>query len=267
MKKAFLPWLGGKSQLSKQISSYLNHIPHSCYVEPFMGAAHVFFRKNQVKTEVLNDINKDLTTLFRVLQYHLEEFLRYYKWTLCSRDDFQRLKELNPDSLTDIQRAARFYYIQKLAFGGHVKNPNFGTATTSPPRLNLFRIEEELSQVHIRLHRVLIENLGWSEVIKRYDRPHTLFYVDSPYFGNENDYGKNLFPRTDFPKLAKQLGAIKGNFVLSINDKPEIREIFRDFFLIPVQVRYSIGKTGKNNKFAELIISNVELQSIERLVS
>ncbi|MBU2646118.1 Dam family site-specific DNA-(adenine-N6)-methyltransferase [bacterium] len=261
--KGFLPWLGGKNQLAKKLSSYINQVNHTCYVEPFMGAAHVFFRKDPAKVEVLNDINRDLSTLFRVLQNHLEEFMRYFKWALVSRDEFDRLNRQNPDSLTDIQRACRFYYLQKLCFGGKAIGRTFGTATTSPPRLNLLRIEEELSQVHLRLSRVNIENLPWPKIFEKYDRPHTLFYIDPPYFDCEDDYGKDIFDRSDFEKLAGILGNLQGDFILSLNDRREIRKIFKEFYLEETEVRYSVNSANtKKKKFSELIISSRELRPI-----
>jgi len=261
--KGFLPWLGGKSQLAKKLSTYINQTDHACYVEPFMGAAHVFFRKDPVKVEVLNDINQDLSTLFRVLQNHLEEFMRYFKWTLVSRDEFDRLNKQNAESLTDIQRACRFYYLQKLSFGGKAIGRTFGTATTSPPRLNLLRIEEELSMVHLRLSRVNIENLPWAKIFKKYDRPHTLFYIDPPYFNCEEDYGKNIFDPTDFQKMAGILDALQGDFILSLNDRPEVRKIFKGFYLEETEVRYSVNSPKlKRKKFPELIISSRDLNQI-----
>ena len=135
-----------------------------------MGVVHLFFRKEPVTVKVLNDINQDLTVLFRVLQNHIEEFLRYFKRTLCSRGEFDRLNSQNPDALTDIQRACRFYYLHKLCFSGRYVNRTFGTSTTSAPHFNLIRIEEELSQVHLRLCRVSIENLPWQKILATYDR-------------------------------------------------------------------------------------------------
>lgn len=261
--KGFLPWLGGKNLLAKQLSKYIDTINHTCYVEPFMGAGHVFFKKTPVKVEVLNDINKDLTTLFRVLQHHLEEFLRYFKWALVSRDEFDRLNKQNPDSLTDIQRACRFYYIQKLCYGGRPVKRTFGSSTTSAPRLNLLRIEEELSQVHLRLSRVLIENHNWMEVVDRYDRKYTLFYVDPPYYNCESYYGDKIFDRSDYVKLAERFASLNGQFILSLNDHPEIRKIFKRFHFKSVNVRYSIAATGdKRKKFPELIISSADLRKI-----
>ncbi len=95
--------------------------------------------------------------------------------------DLQMAADHPEETLTDIQRAARFYYLQKQAFGGKVAEHSFGTSTTSPPRFNLLRIEEELSAAHLRLSRTVIEHMDWQQCIERYDRPHTLFYCDPPY--------------------------------------------------------------------------------------
>lgn len=176
-----VPWIGGKRRLAKHI---LPMFPvHTCYVEPFCGAAALYFLKTPSKTEVINDINGELVNLYRVVKHHLEEFVRQFKWALVSRQIFKWLQDTPEETLTDIQRAARFYYLQKQAFGGKVADHTFGTSTTSVPRFNLLRIEEELSMAHLRLSRTLIEHLDWHQCIERYDRPHTLFYCDPPYWG------------------------------------------------------------------------------------
>ena len=178
-------WLGGKSRLAKQI---IEGIPdHTCYCEVFAGAAWVLFRKPESKVEVINDFSRDVANLYRVLQHHLDEFVRQFRWQLVSRDEWERLNSVPPETLTDIQRAAQFYYLQKMSFGGKVEGRSFGVATTSAPRLNLTRIEEELSAAHVRLSRVVVENLGYADCIRRYDRAHTFFYVDPPYYNCETD--------------------------------------------------------------------------------
>lgn len=253
MRSPLSGWLGGKFKLAKRIVKMLPE-DHQCYCEPFAGAAWVLFFKEPSKSEVLNDYNSEIVTLYRVLQHHLEEFLRYFKWALVSREEFERLRKLPAESLTDIQRAARFYYLQKSCFGGRMTSPSFGTAATRPPKLNLLRIEEELSAVHLRLSRILIECLPYSKVIKRYDRPGTVFYVDPPYWGHESDYGKGMFAREDFPALAEQLAGIKGRFILSLNDVPEVRDMFGEFKIEPVNTIYSAGKG--NSPAKELLIRN-----------
>ncbi|MCX2525486.1 DNA adenine methylase [Larsenimonas rhizosphaerae] len=133
--------------------------------------------------EVINDANGELVNLYRVVKHRLEGFLRRFKWALVSRQDFLDLKQTPPETLTDIQRAARFFYLQKNAFGGRSDNPSFGTSAVCRPRLNLLRIEEDLSEAHLRLSRTLIEQLPWEDCFRRYDRDETLIYLDPPYWG------------------------------------------------------------------------------------
>lgn len=194
-------WLGGKRLLAKRIIERIPH--HSTYVEPFAGAAWVLFRKTPSQVEVLNDINPDLITLYRCVQWHLEEFLRYFKWVLVSRDEFERFKNADSDTLTDIQRAAHFFYLQQCGFDGRIASPTFRCATTLPTKLNLFRLEEYLSAAHLRLARVYIECLPYSDLISRYDRLDTFFYIDPPYWDCETYY-VDILPRLKSGEDVKQ---------------------------------------------------------------
>ncbi len=255
MSKPFLPWVGGKRRLAKEILPLFPE--HRCYVEPFCGAAALFFMKEPSKSEVLNDINQDLIVLFRVLQHHLEEFLKQYKWALVSRKMYEWLQETPTETLTDIQRAARFYYLQKMGFGGKVDGRSFGISTTTPPRLNLLRIEEELSLVHLRLARVTIENLDWLSCIKRYDRKHTLFYLDPPYWGTEG-YGVD-FGFDQYEKLSEAIRSIKGKAILSVNDIPEMRQVFKGLKMKSVDIKYSVNsRSGKPKTSRELIVRSYD---------
>ena len=245
-----IPWIGSKRRLANKI---IPQIPtHTCYVEPFCGAAAIFFLKEQSKVEVINDINSDLITLYRVLQHHLEEFIRQFKWSLTSRQIYQWMKQTPPEVLTDIQRAARFYYLQKLSFGGKVDGRVFGTAASSPPRLNLLRIEEDLSQAHIRLSRTTIEHLSWEACIHKYDRDYTFFYCDPPYYGAEG-YGV-AFGLEQYIKMADIAKSIKGKMMISVNDIPEMRETFRELSMESVSIAYTVGKGRSESR--ELIIKN-----------
>jgi DNA adenine methylase len=252
-KKSPLAWLGGKSKLAQTI---VDRMPeHTAYVEVFAGAAWVLFTKSPSKAEVINDINRELVTLYRCVQNHLPALVEQFRWLLVARDEFDRFMATPADTLTDIQRSARFYYLAKTSFGAKVRGQSFGVAATQPPRLNLLRIEEDLSQAHLRLSRVLIENQPYAKLIDRYDKPATFFYVDPPYWGCENDYGLGIFARADFERLASQLAAIKGKFLLSLNDTPGVRETFAQFRIEQVKTRYSIAAKA-NQEVGEVLISN-----------
>lgn len=252
-RKSPLAWVGGKSKL---VPTLLPLIPtHTCYAEVFAGAAWLLFSKDPSKVEVINDINGDLITLYRVIQNHLEEFVRYFKWALVSRDEFARLKRVDESTLTDIQRAARFYYLLRNAFGAKATQQTFGIAKTGKPRFNLLRIEEELTEAHLRLSRVYIENLPYHELIKRYDSADTFLYVDPPYWNCEDDYGKNLFDKNDFTTLRDTLNNCSGKWLVSINDAPEIRALFKGHAIQEVATSYSIARQ-LNKPVKELLISN-----------
>lgn len=248
-----IPWIGGKRRLARHI---IPQFPdHTCYVEPFAGGAAIFFLKGQAEVEVLNDINGELINLYRVVKHHLEEFINQFKWSLVSRQMFNWLKETPEETLTDIQRAARFYYLQKMAFGGKVANQTFGTATTSAPRLNLLRIEEELSAAHLRLSRTYIEHLPWDECIRRYDRPHSLFYLDPPYWGTEG-YGVG-FGLEQYQVMAGLAKSIKGRMFISVNDIPEMRQAFAGLEMERLEISYTVGGAGRSKTVSgELLIRN-----------
>lgn len=257
IRKSPLAWLGGKSRLADRIIDCLP--PHKTYCEVFAGAAWVFFRKPPSNAEILNDINGELITLYRCVKLHLSELVAQFRWMLVAREEFDRFLRTPADTLTDIQRAARFYYLSKTAFGARISSPSFGVCAGAPPRLNLLRIEEELSAAHLRLSRVWLECRPFDQVISRFDRPDTLFYLDPPYWGCENDYGTGVFARSDFERLAGQLASIKGRFVLSLNDLPEVRAAFQAFAIESVRTRYSVNNKSGGQQVGEVLIANFDL--------
>ncbi len=249
--KPILPWMGGKRRLAKAIIPRFQ--PHRTYVEPFCGGAAIFFLKEPSRVEVINDAHGELVNLYRIVKHHPDELVRQFRWSLVSREEYLTQREVNPRHLTDVQRAARFFYLQKLAFGGKVHGQTFGTSATSPPRLNLMRIEEDLSQAHLRLSRTVIEHLDWAECVTRYDRPETLFYLDPPYWetaGYGTDFGLEQYER--MAELAREA---KGQVVISVNDIPEMRRAFAGLNIQTTQINYTVGKQA-TRKRGELIISN-----------
>ncbi|MTH94629.1 DNA adenine methylase, partial [Roseibium sp. RKSG952] len=88
----------------------------------------------------------------------------------------------------------------------------------------------------------MIENLSYAEFIPCYDRPDTLFYCDPPYYDCESDYGEGLFAKCDFETLVQLMRQASGKVLLSINDKPAVREIFTGLTQKPVTVTYSVAE-------------------------
>ena len=84
-----------------------------------------------------------------------------------------------------------------------------------------------------------------------------MFYLDPPYWGCETDYGKLVFERGDFDRLAGCLRGIEGRFILSINDVPEIRTAFAGFGMQEVETTYTVAKGKAQGGRRELVISSL----------
>lgn len=251
------PYIGGKRNLARRLVSILDATPCDTYAEPFVGMGGVFLRRTRrPKAEVINDVSADVATFFRILQRHYQAFLDMIRWQITTRAEFERLSRTDPDTLTDLERAARFLYLQRTAYGGKVAGRTFGVSPSGPGRFDVTRLVPMLEAVHERLAGVTIEKLPYDAFLARYDRPGTLFYLDPPYWGSERDYGAGAFGRDDFARLADRLAGLQGRFLMSINDRPEVRATFAGFAQEPVRTTYSLGQADRTTGAAgELLIS------------
>ena len=249
-----LAWPGGKRRLAKTLLPLFDSRIHSCYVEEFAGGGGMFFLRQPAEVEVLNDVNGDVINLYRVVKNHLDEFAKQFRFAVASRQLFEWTKETPSHVLTDIQRAARFLYVQKLAFGGKISSQTFGTSPSSPPRFNILRLEEDLSQAHLRLSRGWIEHLYWKTCLEKWDRDYTLHFMDPPYWETEG-YGVP-FELEQYEQLAESMRTMKGSAILTINDHPEMRRIFKGYKMDSIDINYTIGGGGTGKGRKELIYRN-----------
>jgi DNA adenine methylase len=241
-------WVGGKSRLRKHIVAILP--AHTCYAEPFAGAAWVLFAKPPSPVEVLNDKDQELINFFRVVKEKPDELIASFEWELVSRAEFERLAELPPMQLSDVQRAHRFYYLIMAGWGGELHYPRFQTSITDGGHGNrligaLKTLRQRILPVYERLQTVLIENLDWRDCINRYDRPKTVMYLDPPYPGNGCNYVHNMRDWDEHRELAERLNAARCKWILSSYDMPEMRELFAQHHIVPVQ-SFSGMRTAKD---------------------
>jgi DNA adenine methylase len=255
-------YIGGKKQLSRLLADRIAAVEHTTYAEAFVGMGGVFFKRHTApKAEVINDLNRDVATFFRVLQRHYQALMDMLKWQLTSRAEFERLAGQDPDTLTDLERAARFLYLQRLSFGGKVASRSFGIDTRGPARFDITKLVTLLEAAHERLAGVWIECLSWEAFIERWDRPGTLFFLDPPYWGSEHYYGRGLFSKGDFERLAGVLKGLRGRFILTLNDVPEVRQLFEWANIESVELSYTAGGANAAKPVRELVISSPELSS------
>lgn len=242
--------MGGKSKLRKTI---IEMIPeHTCYIELFFGAGWVYFGKEPSKVEVINDIDKELINLFKMIKYHAPEIERLLQYEFSGRSIFEEYKNTSVEYLTEIHRAIRFLYLITQSFAGIGRTYGYGTNIKPSPQIFYKNILIDLKN---RLRNTYVENLDFSKIIDKYDRDYSFFFCDPPYY-NTAGYG-NTFGKEEHLILRDKLKSLKGKFLLTINDDPEVREWYKNFNVKEVQVNYSVSKQqDARKKYNELIITN-----------
>jgi len=251
------PYMGGKRNLATRLCALIDATPHKAYIEPFVGMGGVFLRRSRrPSAEIINDLSGDVANLFRIVRRHYQPLVDELAFLPASRDEFERQLRLDPEALTDIERAVRFLYVQRLAFGGRVHGRTFGVRKEQSSRIQLGRLRAELKALSRRLEPVTIERLPYQDVIRRYDRAGALFYLDPPY-DETAGYGVD-FGRDQYVAMAAQLATIAGSFIMSINDTPFIREAFAAFDIQEVETTWTLSSAaaGRATKVTELIIRN-----------
>jgi DNA adenine methylase len=255
-----LCYVGGKRRLARTITRLFP--PHQTYVEPFAGGAQVLFHKDPSRVEVLNDLDGDIVNFFRVCQAHADELIRWLRFAIASRWLHRWYLAQDPELLTDVQRAARFLYLQKNSFGGLIRKRSFHYAVSKPSNFDPRRLPAMLHATADRLARVQLESLPYEDVLAKYDRPDTFFYLDPPYVGRRL-YRFN-FADEDFKQLAERLTQLRGRFLLSINDCDVSRTAFAAFPVVQLKVAYTASRRVPTVN--ELLFSNYALETLSTKV-
>ena len=249
---SFIGWIGGKRALRNEI---LQRMPSGIgrYIEVFGGAGWVLFGREPSSkvVEVFNDYDAELVNIYRCIKYHSDALQHELDLLPDAREVFfDCLAQEQVRGLTDIQRAARSLYLIKASFG-----TNRHTFATAPK--GVCNISASFPAVQERLRRVIIENLDFEHLIKIYDRENALFYCDPPYFETEKYY-RARFQENDHKRLADALHSIKGRFLLSYNDGPQVRELYADCIIEPVSRRNTLSAQSVDD-YKEVLVRNYEL--------
>ena len=252
---SFMSWVGGKKALRDEI---IVRLADSCdrYVEVFGGGGWVLFRKNPHPFEVYNDFNPNLTNLYRCVREHPGKLRKELTYVLNSRLDFDYVRKMlhSKTVLPDVRRAAYFYQIIRQSYASGLDS--FGAQPHG-----MWKNFPVIDLAAARLQNVVVENRDFEKLISQYDRPNTQFYLDPPYYATEDYYEDVGFTEADHERLCNALLGIKGKFLLSYNDCPEIRKLYSKpgitiettTRLSNIAQRYEAGK-----QYPELLIANYD---------
>jgi DNA adenine methylase len=243
--------IGSKFKLRKKIIKYFPPDDEwKTFVEPFAGSAQIFkaLHKNPEKKYVLNDLNKDIYNIWKNIKSVNIDKIRQFDFK-GDKDTFHHLRdEYKPK--TKEQTLYKDLYLSRHSYA----NQRVSYATKKNSK---FRFLECLPTIQEIMKSVVVSNLDYKQVLKKYNQADTLFYLDPPYFDKEHLYENQSVNPTE---LAEALKKIKGKFVLSYNDVPEVVEAFKGFHIHRISTTYAIFHTAdgtqEKRKVKELLITN-----------
>lgn len=259
---SFMAWVGGKKALRDEI---LARFPRNYkrYIEVFGGAGWVLFHKPPGNDfEVFNDFNGNLVNLYRCVREQPEALRNELRYMLNSRLDFEYMKGMlhSQAVLPDVRRAAYYYALIRYSYAA-------GTSTFGSQPHAMWNNFPLIESAAGRLQKVVIENKDCVKLIRQYDRPESFFYCDPPYYNADQYYEAVSSDGFDHAGLADALLGIKGKFLLSYNDCPEIRALYdRPGIVVEGISRLSnIAQRYENGKqYPELLISNYDTTELAR---
>ncbi len=196
-------------------------------------------------------MNGDLVTFYRCVRFHTDALLTELEFVLNSRQEFSEF--IQQPGLTDIQRAARWWYRNRNCFRG-ASLSSFGTSASSGGAASGSRSTrlEQIRQLNVRLDKVTVENLDWQRCLDLYDKAETFFFFDPPY--TSCDAGLYAaWTVADVQRFRERLDRLKGRWIVTLNDAPEIRRVFSDCRIKAVERAKGINHTN-GKTYRELII-------------
>lgn len=261
--KPLVSWAGGKTRLLKHLVS---HIPErSGYIEVFAGGCALLLAKEPGKLEVVNDINGDLVTLYKVAKYHPDALAHEMDMMPASRRLLQDSNELlRTQALTDIQRAARFLHANKTSFGGGGGTLAIARNPKSCAFVGTQSLIDSIHKFSKRMNRVIIENVDYRRIFKLYDHPENFMFIDPPYLDSD---GKNYRGWTEFEmgSLAFEVKKLKSRWILTVDDSPFNRRMWSDYRSMAVSTRNGTVNQAltPGARFGELIVFSHQCNPVE----
>lgn len=265
--KPLVPYHGGKGRIADWIVSLLP--PHRVYIEPFAGSAAVLLAKAPSTHEILNDLDGNAVTFYRVLRDRPEDLELACRLTPYARDEFLAA-DLDDDTIDDVERARRWWVRTSQSFN-HTGGKHTGWATSvhrgsNSARTVLNRLERFAPAVD-RLGHVVIENRDAVAVIEQYSTPDAVIYADPPYLlatrtamkkRPSGDYLHEFATVPDHERLAEALHATPATVLVSGYESPIYDQLYDGWARTQRRVlrRSSNGRSAVHVHTTEVIWCN-----------
>ncbi|MFJ1424870.1 DNA adenine methylase [Capnocytophaga canimorsus] len=257
-QKTPISYYGGKQTMLPYI---LPLIPeHTIYTEPFFGGGAVFWSKNPVKTEIINDFNANVFNFYKVLQNDFQKLKVMVEKSIICRDSYKSALVIyhTPFLFSEVERAWAFWYTTNFGFSNQIINCRI-TSNSKNVKMLQNKIENFTNEYSKRLQNVQIENNDACEIILKRDSENTFHYCDPPYIGaNQGHYGG--YTQEHFNGLLETLSNVKGKFLLSSYQNEELSKYVEQFGWHQKEIVLSLGSSHKKGrKREEILTANFEI--------
>ncbi len=264
-----LRYPGGKFYALGLIKPYILACPHDEYREPFVGGGSVFFTKKKAAYNIINDIDEELVTTYRILQNSetRDQLVKMVQKEVASKERWREVFEFVPKN--DLEVAFKYYYLNRTSFSGKLISPAWGyrEKRSLPPS----RWSEKILPCGKLLEGVEITCADFEDIINRKAKGKcVLMFVDPPYFKpQKKKHYRHGFTLQDHIRLAECLKKTKYNFILTYEDAEEVRELYSWAYINDIEFSYRVDNSaineGVRRKGAELIITNFRVSKPEQL--
>ncbi|MBQ2983090.1 MAG: DNA adenine methylase [Lachnospiraceae bacterium] len=264
--KTLFPYIGKKPpRIGREVVNAFEQSGCEIFVDLFCGSLAMLCYLSWNTKVVVNDINGNLTNLYKVIRDSPSDFVSEVIKLPYSEVVFKRFNEdlKSTDNMSELDRAVAYFYVSFGAYRGRIDNPLFHISTTA----NTNRAEDYhksiqwILQLSKRLQSVEILNRDFRKVLKSYNAEDVFIYADCPYLGTE-DYYENVFSMEDHKDLAELLKTHKGKFALSSKAKKELRKLYRsnNHFVLNFEATYRLP----DKRHREQLIMNFKMIHVNK---
>lgn len=261
-KVSIFRWAGSKKKLINELKLAAPN-KYNKYIEPFVGSG-IFFLHQNAHDAVLSDYNEHLIQAYIQVRDNPKAL-----WDKCltisnSESAYYEVRSMDPYTLSDIDRAARFIYINRYCFNGVYRtnlnggfNVSRGKGNLGIPSWDVFKAfsnKLQNCQLHCSDFEIIVNNASKDDFI----------YIDPPYIDlskrDRGEYGVGSFHHQDLIRLAnavKRASSRGCKILISYRDCDFMKNLFSEWRLFPVEVTRSVScSTLNRKKTKEIFLAN-----------
>lgn len=258
--KSFMSRLGGKHYSSKYIIKYIP--PHNTYIEPFVGAGSVLFKKGYISDiEIINDLDKDIIDIYKDIKIIDNEEIQKINLDGITREQYYKIKKT--DYNNPIDRLYRNLVLWKWSYSGCRASYCTNIRYKKEPVNVGIQFKKNYIKIQNRIKDIIIYNEDYKNIIYNNDKENVFIYIDPPYSKMMKWWHYNhLVDPVELVEVIKKIKNAK--FLMTYDDTPENRERYKDFYIKELKTKYCANQHINWKDAHELLIANYDLDEYDK---